>query len=741
MKKTRRTKPLLMLFACSILATSSTFSEESLNLSTEEYGEGHGSPSSWIRPYLKTEDDTLIWGCRLKNCSHTSYELGKWWNKHPLHKELVEQYTTWFETEGQRIQDDWRNGNVKEADKKYLPLVKTQFWSDLVNNYGGKKRDGSSGYFRYKKLPQSLSPQEDELQAILEAGLKVLHKIYNQREVTQKDKQDFHEFLLAHYSIYYIGGVEPHCLPADAWKTFEKNMFGQANRQSVQFEMNDQRVKKSVDGARLRLFRPGEKINNFKIFKPEYWWNQKEFNVNYVFDTSWHLRPEKLDEVIATYQKLAEEFESTETYPIVKPRSYPEDAPDTEKYSFFYNELATHKKPVFLSSWMTMWDEGNVRNNKFAHLYYRAFSDKLQFLFAEMGYEPIVEKNHLGFNTNPEDRARRILWDHTPYTPQLPVSRMGYTPHITMRFGIVNKDAVLLSGDMTIYGSKADAWNAKVTQMVGVDGYLVECFKNNFSPAIAADAWPRHSQSKFGKSKEKSSANGYRASAYNPFTFMYELIGEVLEVNAEARTLTILREPFHKKNYPNLALMERFNIPFTRDTDAYKELFERFEKEGNSTEARTIQVNVNDGVLAFVNGREVSDESGFKVGDIVSVMEEKNKEYPFILRAIRFNFPPTFGELQNTGKGTAELRGITDNNAVVDQKITVTAKSLDTAIMPHPVVHYKKGVCTFAYTPPPAGETVSVRVTLKDNGGTDFGGNDTTEIMLKITADGATLID
>jgi len=34
-----------------------------------------------------------------------------------------------------------------------------------------------------------------------------------------------------------------------------------------------------------------------------------------------------------------------------------------------------------------------------------------------------------------------------------------------------------------------------------------------------------------------------------------------------------------------------------------------------------------------------------------------------------------------------------------------------------------------------------VRVTLKDNGGTDFGGNDTTEIMLKITADGATLID
>lgn len=52
------------------------------------------------------------------------------------------------------------------------------------------------------------------------------------------------------------------------------------------------------------------------------------------------------------------------------------------------------------------------------------------------------------------------------------------------------------------------------------------------------------------------------------------------------------------------------------------------------------------------------------------------------------------------------------------------------------VFNVNAGVCLFNYTTPPAGKSVKVLVTLKDDGGIDFGGNDTAEVILNFTSTG-----
>ncbi len=598
-------------------------------LSATIYAEDHVS-DEWIRPYIKTDHDKLIWGCRLKNCSHAGREIQaeksgykKVWSRSKLQLSLVENYIAWFEADGQCIQDDWRKGDVKPKDEKYLPLVKTEFWNKIVLNVGGKRFDGSAGYFRFKKLKKPDSPEEAELQAVLEKGLTVLHKIYNQVELSDEDRDAFHEWALAFYSIYFIGGVTPVALPGDSWATYQKALTGKdPNR-------------------KLSLIKPGTPVGNFKIFKPQAWWDQPDFDLNYIDDNCWHLRPERVDDLIATYQKMASEFESTGVYPLVKPKLYPETEKDADEYLLFHNYMKREQKPVYFSQWFTQWDEGNDRHRKFVHLHYRAFKDHMNFLFAERGFTPLIENNNLLFNMDEEARARRILFDNIAYSPMLPTTMMGYPQGMTHRSGIINKEGVFVchvdigpNSKLT----KGESWDLTVKHCVGNDAYMVKLFENGFQPDPAVPVMPKISGvSKYGRSVELSEENGYNMKAYDRYANMYDAIGHVVDVDAKSHTLTMLREEFHSENYPNLALLKKFNIPAARKFQPYVDYFKRCEKAGNSTQARTMTIQLNEGVITFLNGEEVNGESGFEKGDIISVMTEPKKEYPYIIRGFRLN--------------------------------------------------------------------------------------------------------
>jgi len=113
----------------------------------------------------------------------------------------------------------------------------------------------------------------------------------------------------------------------------------------------------------------------------------------------------------------------------------------------------------------------------------------------------------------------------------------------------------------------------------------------------------------------------------------------VLSVDAENHTITVLREEFHEENYPNLALLKRFKIKANQGYQPYVDFFEKCKKAGNSVEARTMIVKVNQGVLTFLNGEEVNGEGGFQKGDVVSIMTEPDKEYPYIIRGFRLDLP------------------------------------------------------------------------------------------------------
>jgi len=612
-----RTEYLLMLIVAALVVAGTGFGEDAVK-------------DAWIKPWLKTDHDNLIWGCRLKNCSHVGREIRaeksgykKAWKHSKLQLSLVENYVAWFEADGQRIQNDWRKGAVKPKDEKYLPLVKTEFWNRIVNNPGGPQFDGCSrGYGRWSRLKKPDTPEETELQAILEAGLEVLHKIYNHQELTAEDKNVFHEWAIAYYCIYFIGAVSPYAIPGDSWATFGKTLTD-----------GDPRV-------RGRSIKPGDRVHNFKVLRTSYWWDKPGFDPAYVDDNCWHLKPERLDDLIATYCKMAKEYESTETYPIVKPRDYPEDTQDTEQYFFFHNYMKREKKPVFFSHWFTKWDESNDRGRKFVHLYYRAFKDHINFLFAEEGYTSLIEKNDLIFNMDEEARARRILHENIAYSPMLPTTMMGFRQGLAWRAAIINKEGnfVCLVNVGQARLRKGNNWDDTLAQCVGNDAYMVKLFKNGFQPDPAIPVMQKISGlSKYGRCVALSEANGYNMKPYDRYANMYDAIGHVVDVDTTAHTLTMLREEFHSGNYPNLALLKKFNISAFRKFQTYVDYFERCEKAGNSVEARTMIIKLNEGVITFLNGEEVNGESGFKKGDIISVMTEADKEYPYIIRGFRLD--------------------------------------------------------------------------------------------------------
>ncbi len=683
-----------------------------------------------IEPYCQSEDDEIVWGCRLSRCIHVSHERNRHYGGE-RERALIKKYEDWLETSGRKLIEDWRAGKpISDEDARYLPLAKTEFWDSLIKDW-----DGSRGYFRNKRLPSLTQfPEEkqalhEEYLAVIEAGLRVLHKIYNHQPLTAENRATFHEWALAYYCNYYIGGVVPYAIPADTWGAFSD---------------------RAQAGTTIRQ---GDRFPNVKLYKPHHYWDQPEFDEREVSDVSLHLRADRTDELLNRFIAFAQYWEPAEPYPQVRPKCPPADAPDTESYRTLYNVLKEGNKPVLFGTWLINNDEGNVRLAPRLHLLHRAWRNKIRFVIAEGSVNALVEKNDLRFDPSPNEQARTHLLRsfHAPFFPTpyfSPVRRFFHSPSHgnAWRLSLINENAEFLGT------YKPDAMNGEfgghLGAMLGWDKRLLACFGEGFraepeaSPVIPS----ANLNSVVPDRVEQCAANGYNTRAYNRYLNHLDAIGEIVAVDTDRHTVTLLREEYREEEYPTVALKQRFPVTYTeyktRDhrssvTLSYWEDLAARKKAGNSRSARTMVFNVNVGVGIFLNGEEEEDERCLKPGDIASIVYLVGKDgYPHFIRALRFNFPPVYGELVHTGAGTAELRGIDDGNLIVEQSITVTAKSLNPSRMPDPVVTYKGGVCTFQYAPPPVGQIVKVLVTLRDDGGTDFGGQDTTESVIEFTGRG-----
>ena len=685
-----------------------------------------------IDPFNQSEYDEIVWGCRLSRCIHVSMERsGRYGGA--KEKALIKTYEDWLETSGRKLIEDWRAGNpISDEDAKYLPLAKTEYWNSVVKDW-----DGSKGYFWNRvvlpdlnRFPEAVRADHEAYQAILEAGLPALHKIYNQQTLTDVDKAAFRNWALAYYCCYYINGVGPTTLPADSWYT--------ANQ-------------KLQDGKPVRQ---GDIIPNVKLYNPYHYWATPGFDEKNYCDVSLHLRADKADELLQRYTDYAQYYEPSDTYPQVRPKCPPADAPDTDEYKTLYNVLKDNK-PVFFATWLINNDEGNKRLAPRLHFLHRAWRNKINLVVAETSVNPLNEKNDLRFDPSENEQFRTHLLRcfFAPFLPTphvSPLEKFFYpstegSPGHSYRLSLINPAAEILG----VYNTKAmnGDFGGHLGGLLGWDKQLVEHFKNGFEadPSGPASIPGGNLSSIIPGRMEQCKANGYNIKAYTRYAKHIDAIGEIIAVDTDKHTVTLLREEYHEEEYPTLALVDRFPTTYAEflasprgNSFHFDDLAAR-KKAGNSKSARTLTFKVNVGVGIFLNGDEQADETCLKVGDVASIVYLDDKGgYPHFIRAIRFNFPPTFGEVANTGAGTAELRGIDDDNLIVDQEITVTAKS-SSSKMPDPVVAYKKGVCTFTYTPPPVGETVNVRVTIQDDGSTEFGGNDATKLTLKFTADGATL--
>jgi glucuronoarabinoxylan endo-1,4-beta-xylanase len=80
------------------------------------------------------------------------------------------------------------------------------------------------------------------------------------------------------------------------------------------------------------------------------------------------------------------------------------------------------------------------------------------------------------------------------------------------------------------------------------------------------------------------------------------------------------------------------------------------------------------------------------------------------------------------------LKDISDGDAASIQEITITAESTNTDIVPTPVIQYSQGDSTAELLWTPAGpEGIAViTVNIKDNGGSNYGGNDTRNIQFSL---------
>jgi len=695
-----------------------------------------------IDPFNQSEYDEIVWGCRLSRCIHTYHEQAESWESKTPDKHLVACYTNWLATDGTNLMARWRAGEpiTNETDKLYLPLAKTEFWDELLMRRG-TKWDGSKAYFRWRKLPDlSKFPAEDQAdhadyQATLEAGLPVLHKIYNQQTLTDAEKAAFYDWALAYYCSYYIGGVVPEAIPADSWYTYTSGMRTGTDIQQ------------------------GDIVPNVPMYKPEHFWSKPEFSETNYFDVSLHLRTGKTNELLQQYIDFAQYWEPVPgNYPKVQPKFPAADAPDTDEYRTLYNFLKEENKPTLFATWLINGDEGNRRLAPRLHFLHRIWRHKIGFAFAEGSVNKLVEKNDLRFGSSENEQYRTHLMRcfSAPFMPipcASPIFKPFMCPPPVQRLSLMNSSAEYLGGIGESYDN-AD-FGQYLCRVMGVEKRLIAGFStlDGFEPDVGGpDRIPAVSEwSVVSNRIAQCESNGYPvAGVYNHYASHTDAIGEIIAVDTNTHTVTLLREEYHEEDYPMISLKERFPGTYTeyesRDHGNhgkfhFDDLAAR-KADGNSIAARTLTFDINIGVCMFLNGDEMPDETCLKVGDVASIIyKEENLPYPRVITAIRYNFPPEIQSMANTGAQTVELRGIDDENLIVEQDIVITAESLDPAKMADPVVSYTPGntVCELTYTAPAPSDTVTVRVILTDDGGSEFGGTNATEVLLKFTENGAVL--
>lgn len=695
-----------------------------------------------VAPFNTNEYDSIVWGCRLSRCIHPYHENAQSWKGKTPDKELVARYERWLEDSGRDLIARWRAGEpiTDPTDKLYLPLAKTEFWNSILMQ-GAKTWDGSKGYMRHHKFPDPAKfPGEEravheEYQAVLEAGLPVLHKIYNQQPLTEGDKEVFYDWAVAYYCSYFIGGVVPMALPMDSWHTFEQTL--QAGRP----------------------IRQGDKLPNVELCNPWHFWSQPEFSETNTCDVSLHLRPDRVEELLDRYRAFARYWEPAETYPQVRPRCPPADAPDTESYRTLYNVLKEEQKPVLFCSWLINNDEGNLRLAPRLHLIHRAWRHKIGLVVAEGSVNGLIEKNDLRFDPSINEQVRTHLLRcfHAPFLPTPSFSPVRRFYHLPITAGtrfvtLINRRAEALG--TYILNRMNGEFGGHLCGVLAMDRILIDGFRNGFTPdpAAAVQIDPVSMESTVPGRIEQCKANGYNISSYNRYANHHDAIGEIIAVDTDKHTVTLLQEEYHEEEYPTIALRERFPTTFAeyRDRDFrsnvslshWDELAARKEA-GNSVEARTKAFTVNVGVAVFLNGEEQQNESSLEPGDVASIVYLEDKGgYPHFIRALRFNFPPVMAEpaavtvAKDSGEHIVKLDGISDDNLIVDQAVTITARSSNPDLIPHPTVTYApgntEGQLVFTPAPGKAG-TARITVTLTDDGGAFAGGADSSAAVFTVT--------
>jgi len=695
-----------------------------------------------IEPFCQNEYDRIVWGCRLSRCIHPYHEAKQSWKRKSPDRELVVRYERWLEESGRDLIARWRAGEpiTDPTHKAYLPLAKTECWNALLMPKDARPWDGSRAYMRHRKFPPLTKfPAEEravhkEYQTVIEAGLPVLHKIYNQRPLTDADKAAFHEWALAYYSSYYIGGVVPMAIPADSWHTFKHPLqAGKALRQ-------------------------GDILPNVKLHIPWYAWSRSEFDERTYPDLSLHLRADRIDDLLKRFAAFAEYWEPTGTYPYVRPHCPPLDAPDTDSYRTLYSVLKEEKKPVLFCTWLINNDEGNLRLAPRLHLLHRAWRHKIGLIVAEGSVNALVEKNDLRFDPSENEQARTHLLRcfHTPFLPTPYFSPVRRFYHLAKTSGVRN--VALVNHEAKVLGTYILArmngeFGGHLCGALALDKRLIQGFRNGSSPDPTASVQikPVGMESAVPGRTEQCAANGYNVKSYNRYVNHFDAIGEIVAVDTGRHTVTLLQEEYHEEEYPTLTLRERFPTTFaeykTRDFRSnvslshWDELAAR-KAAGNSIKARTKVFNVNVGVGIFLNGEEQPDESCLKPGDVASIVYRKGKAgYPHFIRALRFNFTPTMDQprdiavAKDSGECTVNLTGIDDENLIVDQAIVITARSSNPAVVPRPTVTYAAGRATgqlsFAPAPGQAG-AAKITVSLTDDGGTFAGGSDRTDFVFAV---------
>lgn len=117
-----------------------------------------------------------------------------------------------------------------------------------------------------------------------------------------------------------------------------------------------------------------------------------------------------------------------------------------------------------------------------------------------------------------------------------------------------------------------------------------------------------------------------------------------------------------------------------------------------------------------------------------------SSETTFYINISPINDPPIFNLLDNIqiyedSETTLDLTGIQPGPWESDQQIIMSVKSNNTDILPHPELSYNSpdtaAVLTFSTIPNIFGSS-SITITMSDNGGTDFGGKDSTSYTIPV---------